>query len=115
MEALIAIVVIIGLMEFREYRQLKKLEDILKTQNELLEDMVALDSNDIAMQEIVSKLGLEVSKATTAATETLEVARQTRELVEKAEANSATVLREYELNGIPLGLQRKQPDYIEGL
>lgn len=107
-EFFIALAIIIGLSELKEWRAFKR-------QSEL---KFRVSSLDIAIEQI--QLDTEVVKKSVedllkAHPLVLEDLNRIRETIEKTESQTATILKEYELNGIPLGYQRRNPDFIEGL
>lgn len=115
MELFISLAIIVAIAELKDWKHSKITASLLVEINTLKQDNQTLlfdirnaQSGIVSIQESVSSglVKIEENNATLL---------RMQEFIERAEANSATVLREYELNGMPLGYQRKHPDFIEGL
>lgn len=115
MEFFIALAIIIAITELKEFRLTKKLDRLnrkLESSTKLLHMIqnqlsVAKETID-ANRNAISELGKKISSIS-------DQLNELRPIIEEAHANSATILKEYELNGVPLGYQRKHPDFIESL
>lgn len=108
MEALICIVIVIGLMEFREFRQHKAQTDLLAS----LKSTITLV--EIQLEES-RQARATVQKIVAASEADRETFNRILEACEEARTGTQTILREYELNGTPLGYKRRSVDAIEGL
>jgi CRISPR/Cas system-associated exonuclease Cas4 (RecB family) len=115
MELLIALAIIIAVAEIKDFKQTKKLQEISSAHSALYDnyrasrlEIEALKSMIAANQKNVDGVGMKVDAV-------IERVEELKEVSDKAEVNTATILREYELNGIPLGYQRRNPDMVEGI
>lgn len=115
MELFLGLGIIVAISELREWRQHKNTCRIvdafeaLELSNKL--ETLKIDEFGKSIEKVIKNiedLQLRVHALN-------EMLQDQKDKIEKAEANTATILKEYELNGIPLGLQRKNADYIEGL
>ncbi len=126
MELLITVAVIIGLWEIREWRRSKELAISFKSTNSEIE---FLDSNIKDIDYQINCIHNELKELKTSLKDQKEVFNNheillksladtldsIQKLSSETESKTATILREYELNGIPLGYQRKfaNVDYVE--
>jgi len=108
MEFLLAVSVLITLNELREWRFSKHVSKLNDSLEKVLKELEEVSRSSKITQSLIESSNKNFSVITD---EILYI----RQAAEKSEANSATILKEYELNGIPLGYQRKNPDFIEGL
>lgn len=111
MEALACIVIVIGLLELRGYREFKarqlllaKISRVASKQTQLAERLTELQDIRALIAKIMAQS--EADKETFA---------RLVDACEETRTATQTILREYELNGVPMGYQRKSVDAIEGL
>ena len=115
MELLLALAIIIAVAELKDWKQQKRVSEILSHVDKLSQEIAF---NKEAVHQAIAEI--KFNKSLTEGTQyklsaVMEQLEDYRTKIDQVESNTATILKEYELNGIPLGYQRKNPDFIEGL
>ena len=111
MEALITLVAILGYLEIRDRKMKQRFRRDLKhatmKMKALEKEMEAARLASLSLKSLVEEMNSQLQT----------LAAQTK-LVEQTHLNIETILKEYELNGIPMGYIRggdKRFDAVEGL
>jgi len=115
MELFISLAILVAVVELKEWRQSKRVDLIISRLDLISKNLNIMHSEIQIQKEILEALESDFEIVQSKLPEYFEKLDEIKNISEKAEANSATILREYELNGIPLGYQRKQPEFIETL
>jgi len=115
MELLIALSIIIAVAEIKDWKHsksnallLSEIASLRRGNKELNEHIKTANVTLMVVQNIAET-------AIVRAEENAGTLSRMQESIEKSESNSAAILKEYELNGVQMGFQRKHPDFIEGL
>lgn len=109
MEALLAFIGVMIYMEFREYRLRRQLRTVFMRVSSMKRGQKSLGAlldqvhtNQASQQIIISKMA--------------ETIQAQAEFIVKAQSDLATIVNEYEVNGVPLGYDRtggKVPNHFE--
>lgn len=118
MELLLALALIVAVNELnawrlsRRHRQLLSSFKSMKRQIVALREEVCQNTDQITVAKVgVATLHGQLQKQT-------EELQATKDFIHTAEADLKTILKEYQINGTPLGYDRtsgRQADFIEGL
>lgn len=116
MEIIIAVAFMFVVVELKEYRQSKRIKKIAlevrslkRISDKILEHLHANQKHLIEYKESVKNHESKVDDA-------LMFVQESRDLNVKISTNLETIVKEYEINGIPFGYDRgKQFDLVEGL
>lgn len=115
LEIIISLAIMIAVVELKEWRLIKRIEQLENRMSLLVEESQKIRAICV---EQMRKLDF-MEKVHEAQADNFHAIKQeideVKKLASSAESHGATILREYELNGIPLGYQRKQPDFVETL
>lgn len=114
-ELVVALAIIIGLSEVKEWRAYRRAAELEEKVNKIQESVHALNIAVQNIGKILESFSKSISTIDLKQDGLSEQIEDMKELTSKTEVQTATILREYELNGTPLGYIRKQPDFVEGL
>jgi hypothetical protein len=119
MELLIALVLIVALGELKEWRQERRAKTLSRQVRAFAR---ALSGIKEEIKVLEGRLGLMSEKADQGAAafaEARQLSDEARAFADKASVDLATIVNEYKINGVPLGLRRGNQsvsfDMVEGL
>lgn len=116
MELFIALAIMIGLLEIKEFRnskRIKLLSQQIKSAHRVLD---RLEKRNVALEQTLLAQGVLINSAKVMMGQVVEQSEKSAEFVQSVDGSLQTILKEYEVNGVPLGYQRKPvADFIEGL
>lgn len=115
MELLIGLGIVLAMSEWREHRarlSVKRLTLEINRQKRVIDKLLERQAKFLKVVQDTHEATLQSYKA---AMEARASSIDTQDQLKSVHANVETILKEYELNGIPLGYQRKSFDIVEGL
>lgn len=121
MEFFIALAIIVAISELKEWRISIKFKKLSLEQKQLKRALDRLMDKIENQGHITDKQYTELGELKVLATKLSDDVSEAHRFIQSADTRLETIVREYELNGVPLGYQRKkrleeeQADYVEGL
>lgn len=115
MELLIGLAIVLAMSEWREYRAkqgVKRLAAEINRQKRVIDKLLERQSK---LHMLVQESSEASHQACKQAIEAKSALFENQDKLATIHSNVETILKEYEINGIPLGYQRKTYDIVEGL
>jgi CRISPR/Cas system-associated exonuclease Cas4 (RecB family) len=119
MEFLIGLAIIIALSELREWRQANRAKNLNRQVRSFARGLTAVTAE---LKVLEAQLGLVNEKADRGFKEFAEarvIADEAKAFSERASIDLATIVNEYKVNGVPVGVSRRPDrrnfDMVEGL